>query len=289
MPIEIPTVAPDGVTSLITAADDGSLTETTPVVLLKPAMGVRATFYQPLFDPFSNAGLRLATADLRGHGTSSIRPGWRSDFGYRHMVELDWTCEIDALARRWPEAPLVLLGHSLGGQLNLLYAAANPYAVAAVVTCASCSVYWRSYPRGLAVLIMTQLAALLGKVLGHYPGHRLGFAGKEARGVVADWAHQARTGRYRARGSSTNYESLLAQSPVPSLIVSLDQDDYAPPSAADHLAGKLPQDRCTRLHLNHPISKPAHFRWVNHAPPIVRAIHDWLIGQGIAERRSRPS
>ena len=37
---------------------------------------------------------------------------------------------------------------------------------------------------------------LIGQLIGHYPGRQLGFAGRESRGVIADWTRTGRTGHY---------------------------------------------------------------------------------------------
>ena len=59
----IPIEAGDGATSAITVFDHEGLTDSAPILLVKPAMGVRASFYAPLADGLASAGLRLATAD----------------------------------------------------------------------------------------------------------------------------------------------------------------------------------------------------------------------------------
>ncbi len=290
-PTELPFSSADGAESALRVFEPPGLAENVPVMLMMPALGVRASFYGALSEPLASVGLRLATCDLRGHGLSRLRPGRRSDFGFRQMVEMDWPAAVTAIGQAYPDAPVILMGHSLGGKLSLLFAAANPGAVAAVVTVASCSVYWKAFApsRRLGLLAMTQLTAVIGRVWGSYPGHRLGFGGHEARGVMADWAYQARTGRYRVKGSQIDYEAALAGMATPALMISIEGDGYAPASAADHLASKLPSPR--RLHLNDQrlrALKAPHFRWVAQAEPVVTAIKGWLdseaICRGVAPR-----
>ena len=283
---ELPCRAADGATSTLVAREPVGLADDAPVFLVTPAMALPGSFYRPLAAPMAASGLRLVAMDLRGHGTSSVRPDRNTDFGYRELLELDWPAAIATVRERYPAAPLVLLGHSLGGQVSLLYAGANPGSVTAVITVATGSIWWRAFPAPwrYVFLLATQFIAAAGKVLGSYPGHRLGFGGREARSLVADWAHQARTGRYRAKGSDTDYEAALGRMREPALLISVAGDDFAPATAADHLASKLPPERTTRLHLDHEVfreSSNAHFGWVKRPGPVVDAIAGWITASGI--------
>ncbi len=279
--IEIACAMPDGTRSTLGIHDAPGLPEDATVLAAMPAMGVRASFYRPLAAPLAEAGIRLATCDLRGHGTSSVRPGRGTDFGYREMVEIDWPAAISTLRGRFPAAAVMPLGHSLGGQVSLLHAAAFPGSVDGVILVATASIYWRAYPPLLAVpfLAATQIIALTGRLLGSYPGHRMGFGGHEARRLVADWAYQARTGRYRAEGSDIDFEAALARMHTPCLIATIEGDRFAPASAADHLAGKLPKRSVTRRHLRDDRlggGGNPHFGWVKRSDPVVELIAGWL-------------
>jgi predicted alpha/beta hydrolase len=71
------------------------------VLLFACAMGVDASYYVPFAEALSAEGILLAMCDLRGHGTSSLRPRRGVDFGYRECVELD----IPAAHMRWARDP----------------------------------------------------------------------------------------------------------------------------------------------------------------------------------------
>src|SRR5690606_2089967 len=91
-----PVVAPDGV-----AAELSMVVPESPaaVVVIVPGMGVPASYYEPLARALARRGLAVATSELRGIGTSSIRARRGTDFGWRELVELDMPAILDAARR----------------------------------------------------------------------------------------------------------------------------------------------------------------------------------------------
>jgi predicted alpha/beta hydrolase len=256
-----------------------------PLVIM-PAMGVAARFYRDLAQGFAAGGRPVVIGELRGHGDSGVTAGRGVDFGYREMIEEDWPLALLAARRQWPERAPVLLGHSLGGQLSLLYAARHPQAVAAVVTIASCSVHHAGFDGvgALAVWGYVRFARLVADGLGYFPGHRLGFAGREARGVIRDWAAQSATGRYELGGGATDWEALLAAATTPTLIASIDSDRFAPRRAVDNLAAKLVAAPVTRAHwASADLGDPRfdHFTWAKRPAGVIARVEAWLGERGL--------
>jgi len=274
----IPIAAADGCRSAITSypgRGDG------PVFIILPAMGVRADYYGPLAEMLVQHGFGAVTADLRGHGHSSLRASRRVDFGYHEMVAHDMPAVVAATRKYFPHNPIYLLGHSLGGQLSVLYAGRFPGHVAGIVLIASCSVYFRGwdFPANLAILLGTQSAGILAGLLGYFPGHSLGFGGRESMTTIRDWARNARTGNYRASGGDHDLEAALAAMTTPVLAISLAGDRFAPQRAARYLGDKLKRAAVNYQLLGEaqmPAAGLDHFRWVAHTGPIVRSIQAWL-------------
>lgn len=250
-----------------------------PVILVLPAMGVRATYYTPLANALHAAGCDVVTTEQRGNGSSTVRASRQVDFGYAELVR-DLTTTIEQVAERFPGAPIHLLGHSLGGQLGLVALGRHRHPrVASIVLVASCSVYYGGYPfpRRLGLWALTQSFGLLARLLGYFPGRRVGFGGHEARGVMRDWSHQARTGRYRLRDGGPDAESGLRALACPVLAVSVEGDTLAPATAIDHLCGKLERAEVTRWHAPPPPdARLDHFRWVAHHQTVVERIVTWI-------------
>jgi predicted alpha/beta hydrolase len=251
------------------------------VVLIMPAMGVDARYYEPLAIELARRGYAVARAELRGHGASPVRAGRRLDFGYRELSEHAVPALVSAVAERWPSLPRVILGHSLGGQIASLYASLPIASITGLVLVASGSVDHRGWPPGQQrrVLFGTQLYALIARTLGFFPGDLLGFAGREPKSQILDWAHNARTGRWQLRGSERDWEAALAEVALPVLAVSLDRDDYAPHGAVDRQVAKLAGASVERLRLTQADTPPEllhHFRWARTPAPLVEQLDPWL-------------
>jgi alpha-beta hydrolase superfamily lysophospholipase len=99
-------------------------------ILLTHGMGEHSGRYGHVVRRLNNAGLRVLSWDLRGHGRSE---GRRGDIrSYRMLI--DDLLEVWALASSGP-GPVFLYGHSLGGQITLNFAVLHkPEAAGLVIT-----------------------------------------------------------------------------------------------------------------------------------------------------------
>lgn len=249
-----------------------------PVVLVVPAMGMPAGYYGKLATALAEAGWSTAVMEQRGHEeTGGRKPGWRHDFGYAELVD-DIGAAVDLIDADGTE--VYLLGHSLGGQVGIAYAAQHPDRVAGLILVAAPSPYWRHY--GLAFLPLSQLMGLLARVVGHFPGQKVRFAGREARGVMTDWARLARTGRLATGRPRVDHGPALARLAVPALAISIEGDTLAPLTAVHKLAEMIPSADLDRVHLD--ADGIDHFRWARRPETVLPAVTAWLrqrtVGRG---------
>lgn len=264
----------------ITASLYKPLTDTKDILFLcLPAMGVKASYYRPLAEHILAAGYSLLLCDVRGQGTSN-KYAPEDAFGYTEFLEWDLPDYVRAAKRACPDKRIVLLGHSLGGHLSLLYAAAMPQSVEGVALIASGSVYWKAYrfPANVKTWFGTQASVLISSLLGYFPGHKIGFGGKQPKAVMRDWAQQGRSGNYVLPSSHINYETALAQYEKPVFALSIDGDKFAPHSSTDHLISKLKNADIHRvLYAPSANLKPKidHFRWVKHNQEIIIELTQW--------------
>jgi predicted alpha/beta hydrolase len=250
-------------------------------VVLWPAMGVPARFYRPFAGALRDAGLAVTVADLRGTGASEPYPSRRSRYGYADLAG-DVGAVLAHLRHRLDGRRVVLVGHSLGGQACLLHLAraagrdaggAASAGVAGVALVAVGIPYWRIYGRRWpGVLAFTQGIHAVSTLCRVWPGW--GFGGRQARGVIRDWAYTSRTGRFPAI-DGVDIEAALARVRTPVLAVSLDRDQYTPPASMDHLVGKLAAAPVRREHLDGGYD---HFTWARSANAVAERVAAFATG-----------
>jgi predicted alpha/beta hydrolase len=234
-----------------------------PVAVIWPAMGVPARFYRPFATALREAGLAVVVVDLRGTGASTPRASRASRYGYAELAD-DVDAVLESLKPHRDGRRLVLVGHSLGGQACLLHLARTGGdaggAAGEVDGLALVAVglpYWRVYRRGERrfVLPFTQAIHAATTLLGFWPGW--GFGGRQARGVIRDWAFTARTGRFPHLGGE-DVGAAVAAVRTPVLAISLERDQYTPTSTVDHLVGMLAAAPVQREHYD---GEADHFSW----------------------------
>ncbi|MBN2161692.1 MAG: lysophospholipase [Pontiellaceae bacterium] len=106
--------------------------ETPPkaVLVLIHGLGEHSGRYEAFAETFLRAGIAVCAMDLRGHGRSEGRRGHAPN--YRALLS-----DISDLLRetrfRYPHLPTVLYGHSLGGNLAMVYALQKKPVLAGVI------------------------------------------------------------------------------------------------------------------------------------------------------------
>lgn len=203
-------------------------------VLINPAMAVRREYYAPFATFLVAEGFRVLTYDYRGIGGSrpaklrgfpATAHGWGED---------DATAALDRLAKEDPAAPLLLVGHSIGGQLVGLMK--NHDRLRAIFMVAAQSGDWRNWPMPgrLAMLAVWYAILPIGVTLfGYAPAKLLGQ--DVPAGVVLEWAKWGRRRDYLLGGDGAAWRERYRAVRVPIECVSLADDAYAPRPTVDAL------------------------------------------------------
>jgi predicted alpha/beta hydrolase len=213
-------------------------------VLVASATGVPRRYYAPFVAHLARAGFAALTFDYRGVGGSRPASGLR---GFRAALhewgERDLAGAIAWLGDRIPGRPLLVVGHSVGGQV--LGLAPTLDRVSAVLSIASQSGYWklwRGARRAQLGLYFHLLIPLAARVAGYLP---MSVAGGEdlPRDVALEWARWSRDPRYVLSRADARPDSGYARFDRPWRAYAFTDDAYAPVRAVEALLGFYPRAR----------------------------------------------
>ncbi|MEU7765897.1 alpha/beta fold hydrolase [Nocardia sp. NPDC049190] len=247
-----------------------------PVLVIVPGLGVPAGYYELFATGLAARGFDVAIGELRGNGDSRPKPSSASSFGYHELVSVDFPAIFEVVRDRFPDSTPYLLGHSMGGQLGVLYAARIRGRLGGLILIASGTPYYRGYQgiSGPGMLFGTAAISLTANLAGFWPGDRISMGfGRQSKVLISDWARLARTGRFVPVGADIDYEERIARLKLPVLSITIADDDLTPPSSAEHLLAKLPNAELTRWRQP---EKLGHNGWIRQCASTIDQIEKWL-------------
>lgn len=269
---------PGGGHTSIVGVDAGG--EGDPVVILLPALGVAAGYYGPFLRALAGEGVAALAADFPGQGASRPVAGRHHDFGYAVVSDHVVAGTVAVAQERYPGRSLALVGHSFGGQVGMVHLAAQASPIDALVLVGSGSPYWRGFPNRLTLLVQTQALGAVAAVLGHWPGDRLGFGGRQPRWLMREWARFARRGDLVVERGADRGEPHFSRVTVPVLALTLDNDPLAPQGSVDNLVAKLTGADVEHRFVTRVAGEEGpvfdHFVWARHPGSFAGEVAAWL-------------
>jgi predicted alpha/beta hydrolase len=206
-------------------------------VIVNGATGAPQSYYGRFASFLARRGLRAVTYDYRGIGAS--RPGRLRGFSASMS---DWAFydarAVHELVRREHPGPVVLVGHSFGGQLVGLLEELR-HADAALMVGAQLGYYghWQGIERLKLAGIWHVVAPALSRTLGFLPGWA-GLGVDLPAGVAREWARWCRSPDYLISDYPEAAER-YARFYAPTLFYSFTDDDFAPEGATHALLDRL--------------------------------------------------
>jgi predicted alpha/beta hydrolase len=183
------------------------------VLIFTPALGVPADYYLPLAESLNLHGIVVILNELRGNGMSTIVPGRNVDFGYGDLINQDLNNVVMWTGKNFPELPLLMGGHSLGGHLAFLYIAKYAVTIRGLLLIASSLPYFKMYPlvKALQIYLGSYVFRLTTRLFGYLPGKWFGFGRREAKTLIDEWSFIARTNRFKINGDPLEYNQALTR------------------------------------------------------------------------------
>jgi len=225
---------------------------TTGGVLLCGAMATPQTHYHAFAQWLSQQGFAVLTFDYRGTHASGGDRVAEIDASFDTWGQQDVSAAARALRDAVPaDAPLLYLGHSLGGQL--LASCTEQALFQRAVLVASGSGYWprlrRAVPRWGLFLTTQVWGPLLTPLFGYFPGARLRKVGNLPRGVIRQWTHWCRHPLYLARDAEQRERFARVRTPV-TYLNSSDDEVFSDWSASQFVGLFAPGTVSRRIELD---------------------------------------
>ncbi len=250
------------------------------VLVISPAMAVGQRFYGAIARFFNQAGYTVVTYDYRGVG-ESLEPG-RNLKDFVASVS-DWALLDQRAVLRWvaqelaPER-LVLLGHSLGGQVAGLNS--DVAKIDAMVTVCSQSGYWK-YQGGwepLKVWFHVYVTfPVLCALYGYLPWSKMAKACDIPKAAALQLASWCRHPDYLF-GDPTLPLERYADFKAPVLAFSIDDDHWGTARSVDALMSHYPKvERRHLLPAEFGLTQVGHFGFFKEqCEPVWRSVLEWL-------------
>jgi pimeloyl-ACP methyl ester carboxylesterase len=226
-----------------------------PLVVLSHGIGDRRQAFRFLAPKLAQAGYRVVSADLRGHGESSMN--WKSVTGKAAITRTDVAGDLVALIRGLGGGPAVIVGHSISGGAATIAAATAPDVVSGIVEIgpftlkqkldAGAMLRISRYRRGILRLLGTQLLRSVGIWMSYldvaYPSRPADYA-EYMRALRAKLSEPGRMAEFMKTGRSTpaDAEAQLGNVSRPALVImgSLDPDFPDPRAEAEAVVAAMP-------------------------------------------------
>lgn len=217
-------------------------------VLINSATAVRRGYYDAFARFLTNKGFSVVTYDYRGIGGS--RPKSLAGFqaGLWEWAEKDQAGAIDWVTQHLRPRRLLVVGHSVGGQIVGM--ADNNNKIDAMLAVAAQDGYFGHWPRraqlGLA-LRWHVTAPVVSRLFGYLPGW-LGIKEDLPGGVAREWARWCRQPGFLFHGAEERRRG-FERFARPLLAYSFADDDYAPRPAVESLLSFYPNAERSHRHV----------------------------------------
>ena len=205
-------------------------------LLALPGIGVRQSIFETFGRWQAARGVRVVSIDWTGVGLTPMTPGAGQRTTLTSWATEDAVAALRSVRSRF-DGPVVLVGHSFGGQA--LAVADELQEVEGIALVASQTPWWRFFsPHVVPVFFGTY--PVLGPWMERVPGW-LGVGTTLPGGVVTEWSRWGRSRETYFRhvpGATVR----LARIDVPVLAFSFPDDPLATPPAVADLLARLPGD-----------------------------------------------
>ncbi|MBP7555504.1 MAG: alpha/beta fold hydrolase [Chitinophagaceae bacterium] len=218
------------------------------VLIIVSATGVLQSFYRKIAEFFQGKGISTITFDYAGIG-ESLRGGIKDEKSHLlNWGNRDLEAVIQYAIETFPGHKLILLGHSIGGQLIGL--APSSLRADKIILVAAQSGYWKFW-KGITRIRMWLnwylLFPVLTKGFGYFPSKKFGKMENLPKNITEEWAKWCRSSNYLfARVSSDDlyFDRIKCELTA----ISIEDDFFAPKKSVEWMTERFSGAPVKRLH-----------------------------------------
>jgi predicted alpha/beta hydrolase len=264
-------------------------------VVVASATGVPRRIYGGLAAHLAEAGLAVLTFDYRGIGDSRGRPLRQDPATLEDWGRLDLEAALGWMREQHSGVPLMVVGHSAGGQLIGLAPSSRQLAAALTVGAQmGWSGNWTWPSRALMWSFWHLVIPPLATVVGFLPMRAVGQGEDLPSGVARQWARWGRRRNYLFDDLGPEVRQAYAALRFPLRPLHIGDDGYAPRRGVEQLASFYGDGRHEVLTLEPRalgVQRIGHFGWVRSSfrETIWTPIRRWLVEQAQARRGAETS
>lgn len=206
------------------------------VVIINAATGVRREYYHAYAAFLSKRGYWVVTYDYRGVGDS--RPARLQNFeaDFLDWGQRDFPGVLEYAAGQWPQHPIYVVGHSIGG--TILGMASNNQRLAGAITVGAQTAYFKDWPwpeRWRLYFLWHVLFPLLTRWYGYFPGRRFQILEDLPRAIVRQWHARRLDPDFERQLGKAAHRLYFDELICPVLAIGLKDDPIGSPPALDRL------------------------------------------------------
>lgn len=224
------------------------------VVIIAPATSVKAEYYHRFAGFLFENGSDVVTFDYRGIGASRPPDMRAVEASYVDWGRRDLEAVLRYVAEHYPGQPIDVVAHSIGGFAVGL--APSSHLVRRVLTVGAQFAYWKDYAphkRLQMVLRWHLFMPIVARLVGYFPGRRLGWIEDTPLGIVRQWSTFHRNFEkkpWKSRPSDPSIPKLFELFRGDTLAISIADDEWGTRPAILRLLTMYKSARKYHLHLD---------------------------------------
>jgi predicted alpha/beta hydrolase len=218
-------------------------------IIINPAMAVRQRYYFDYAQYLAQQGFQVFTYDYKGIGDSKSKSLLKLDASIVDWAQTDFEAVVNHAKESFPSNKLVVIGHSIGGQIIGMSHASSK--VDAFVMVAAQTPYWRnfekhSYPK--LWLFWYGLIPVFTKIFGFFPASKLRLFEDLPKSAALQWMRWAKSDKF-VFGEKPEVQQIFQALKQPAKVYSFSDDSVAPYKAVMNLLGFYPNLRIEHNHM----------------------------------------